>query len=80
MNSWWFLWLIVMCAFLVPSLGYGWGYRGWGPPYPRYVQRRLGPPGHIAHNWGFGGDLIWLMFFIGMMWVVMGLWFPVWRR
>ena len=42
MSSWWFLWLAFMLLFLIPPLGYGWGYRGWGPPYPSYVQRRRG--------------------------------------
>ena len=40
MSSWWLIWMIFMFLFLIPPLGYGWGYRGWGPPYPRYVQRR----------------------------------------
>lgn len=34
--------MAVMFLFLVPPIGYGWGYRGWGPPYPRYIQRRRG--------------------------------------
>ena len=41
-GSWWFVWMLVMFLLLVPPMGYGWGYRGWGPPYPRYIQRRRG--------------------------------------
>jgi hypothetical protein len=41
-SSWWFIWLVVMFLFLAPPIGYGWGYRGWGAPYPRYIQRRRG--------------------------------------
>ena len=41
MSTWWLLWMGVMFFFLL-SDGYGWGYRGWGPPYPRYIQRRRG--------------------------------------
>jgi len=54
-----------MFLVLMPSLGYGWGYRGWGPPYPRYVQRRRaqraavgGGSASFDHQaWGWGGDL-----------------------
>jgi hypothetical protein len=87
MNSWWFLWVVFMFMFLVPPLGYGWGYRGWGAPYPRYIQRRRGPsvpadgagtPPHLA--WGWGGDFVWMILSVGMMWMVLALWFPFWRR
>jgi hypothetical protein len=86
MISWWFLWFMFMFMFLVPPIGYGWGYRGWGPPYPRYIQRRRGPqpadsdgtPHHLS--WGWGGDFVWLVFLIGAMWVVMAVWSPLWRR
>jgi hypothetical protein len=87
MNSWWFFWLLFMFMFVVPPLGYGWGYRGWGPPYPRYLQRRRGPPvaegtgaatpRHLA--WGWGGDVVWIVFFVAMVWMALGLWFPFWR-
>jgi hypothetical protein len=30
-GSWWFLWTVFLFLFLVPPIGYGWGYRGWGP-------------------------------------------------
>jgi hypothetical protein len=59
MNPFWLLWLVFLFMFLVAPLGYGWGYRGWGPPYPRYVQRRRatqaagGDPSSIDHQaWG----------------------------
>ena len=42
MGSWWLLWMVFLFVFLVPPLGYGCGYRRWGPPYPRYIQRRRG--------------------------------------
>jgi hypothetical protein len=42
MSMSWLLWMAFMFLFLVPPIGYGWGYRKWGPPYPRYVQRRRG--------------------------------------
>jgi hypothetical protein len=51
---WWMLFLIIL--FLLP-LGYGWGYRGWGPWYRR---RR---PGDIGTGWGLAGVLLWVVFF-----------------
>jgi hypothetical protein len=43
------LWIVGTFLFVVPTLGYGWGYRGWGPPYPRYIQRRRAQ--QAAINW-----------------------------
>lgn len=74
-----------MFLFFVSPVGYGWGYRGWGPPYPRYVQRRRGLRATAAsgtaapfdhHSWGLAGDLVWMFFVIGMIWVVAAFW---WR-
>jgi hypothetical protein len=83
-GSWWFWWVAFMFIFLMPPLGYGWGYRGWGPPYPRYIQRRRmqratssGGPGPINHQaWGWGGDFVWVMLLIGMFWAISSFW---WR-
>ncbi len=30
-SPWWLVWMTFMLLCLVPSIGYGWGYRGWGP-------------------------------------------------
>jgi len=84
MGSIWFVWLAFMFLFLVPPVGYGWGYRGWGAPYPSYVQRRRaerasGPERDGAFNhyaWGWGGDLIWMVVLIGLFWA---LWALLWR-
>lgn len=83
-SSWWLLWMAFMLLFLVPPLGYGWGYRGWGPPYPRYIQRRRGQQAVAtgvseAFNhqaWGRGGDLMWAVFLLGIFWGLAALW---WR-
>lgn len=83
MGTWWFFWLTFMFIFLVPPLGYGWGYRGWGPPYPRYIQRRRGLRASIGggktaayrhHAWGWGGDFVWTVLFVGVAWAFLGLW------
>lgn len=75
MNPFWLLWLVFLFLFLVAPLGYGWGYRGWGPPYPRYVQRRRalrvganGPSPFDHQAWGRAGDLVWLGLIIAMIW------------
>jgi hypothetical protein len=81
--SWWWFWLVFMFLFLLPPVGYGWGYRGWGPPYPRYLQRRraeraaaaageLPPYNHLA--WGLGGDLLWIILMVWMFWAIVAVW------
>ena len=82
MGTWWLLWIAFMFLFLVPTISYGWGYRGWGPPYPRYIQRRraLVAPAtsdSIVFNhtaWGWVGDLIWVVFIVGVLWATASLW------
>lgn len=83
MLAWW-LWILVMLLLLVPPIGYGWAYRGWGPPYPLYVQRRRGQRTVVAdgsvpfdhQSWGLGGDFVWAVFFIGILWAIGSFW---WR-
>jgi hypothetical protein len=70
--------MAIMFLFILTPVGYGWGYRGWGPPYPRYIQRRralrASDPGTSApfdhHAWGRGGDLIWTVLLVGIFWAV----------
>ncbi len=82
-----FFWLVFVFVFLLPPVGYGWGYRKWGPPYPRYLQRRRGDRANRAndgggsappfdhHAWGWGGDYVWAVVFIGICWLfVVSLW------
>ncbi len=75
-GSWWWFWFAFMFLFLVTPIGYGWGYRGWGAPYPRYFQRRRGDQGGAvvrstatnAESWGWAGDFVWLILFVGAVW------------
>jgi len=84
MSSWWFLWVVFMFIFLVPPVGYGWGYRGWGAPYPSYIQRRRaeqavasGSASQFNHqSWGWGGDVLWLILLVWMTWAISAFW---WR-
>lgn len=66
-----------MFLFLFLPVSYGWGYRGWGPPYPRYLQRRraeqapAGTPGTVAldhHAWGWRGDAMWMFLLVALLW------------
>jgi len=87
MSSWWWIWMVFMVFVLIPPVSYGWGYRGWGPPYPRYIQRRRserltarGVAAPFKHeSWGWGGDAVWMLSFIGLLWVLTAvLWSPRW--
>jgi hypothetical protein len=88
LSSWWLFWMVLMFFLLVPPLGYGWGYRGWGPPYPRYLQRRRsqqmsagGAAGPFKHeSWGRGGDILWMTAFIGLFWLVTAIFWWRWGR
>jgi hypothetical protein len=81
MSSWWILWMAFMFLFLVSPVSYGWGYRGWGPPYPRYIQRRrglrassTGQPADLHHqSWGWGGDFVWVVLVVSGGWAFAGL-------
>ena len=76
MNSWLLWWILFMVLFFATPIGYGWGYRRWGAPYPRYIQRRRGlkaaADGNSAtfnhESWRWGGDLVWGAFLIGIVW------------
>lgn len=74
-SPFWLIWLVFLFMFLVAPMGYGWGYRGWGMPYPRYIQRRramrvgMNGPSPLDHQaWGRAGDLVWLGLIIAAIW------------
>jgi hypothetical protein len=81
-NSWWLVWMLFMLMFMVTPVGYGWGYRRWGPPYPSYFQRRREQraaaaggvsPAFDHYAWGFVGDYVWLITLVGLFWVAWAL-------
>ena len=84
MSAWWWMWMLFIFFVLLPPIGYGWGYRGWGPPYPRYIQRRRGQQAVAAgsagtfdhHSWGWRGDLAWAGLLIALVWSCFVFW---WR-
>lgn len=83
MIAWWWLWLAFLFVFLLWPVGYGWGYRRWGPPYPRYVQRRRsarasqidGNAPFDHHAWGWGGDFLWILLMVWIVWFIAGFWY-----
>lgn len=86
MSSLWLFWMGFMFVFLLSPVGYGWGYRGWGPPYPRYLQRRRGlraatsaPTGFDHHAWRWRGDFVWVAMVVGLTWLVVLLCWPATR-
>ncbi len=82
-SGWWF-WSALMILVLMPAVGYGWGYRKWGPPYPRYVQERrhaeqvmvaAGAPAAFDHKqWGLAGDLVWIVLVAAMLCSLSAFW------
>lgn len=84
MTSWWLI--VLMFLLLVLPIGYGWGYRGWGVPYPTFIQRRRGKQGAAAvtggspdldhQSWGWRGDFVWGVLLVGLLWACSSLW---WR-
>jgi hypothetical protein len=80
-STFWLAWMAFMFLFVVTPVGYGWSYRGWGPPLPRYVQRRRAAHANLTkvavptlhEAWGRGGDFVWLVFFVGGGWALAGL-------
>jgi len=89
-GGWWLLCVAFMFLFLVPTISYGWGFRGWGPPYPSYIQRRraLLAPALLARTtsdssdsivfdhraWGWVGDLVWVVFIVGVLAATASIW------
>ena len=81
-SSW--LWMAFFLILIVSPVGYGWGYRGWGPPYPRYVQRRRASQASATiptitfdhHAWGWGGDVLWIALIVWTVWICSAVW---WR-
>jgi len=80
---WWFLFVAL---FLMVPLGYGWGYRGWGPPYYRRPGR---PVDDVeaeairrqtiveqraeAESWGWIALVFWILFAVAIVWLVLAL-------
>jgi hypothetical protein len=71
------LWLILLLVLFLLPLGYGWGYRGWGPPYPRLYRRRAAAGGDESlAGWGYRAELLWLVLALLFVWLLVAR--PAW--
>jgi hypothetical protein len=81
-GTWWLLWMGFLLLILLPPVSYGWGYRGWGAPYPSFVQRRRGARAAAAgasskfdhRSWGLRGDVMWFVLIVWLAWPIVGYW------
>lgn len=84
---WWWWWIGFVLIFFVLPLGYGWGYRGWGPWYRRRrdgtrTRANLGrasdgsPDGLESSDvgWGWLGIALWIVLLIAVGWGIGMLW------
>ena len=81
-TGWWWWWLLFLVVFFLLPLGYGWGYRGWGPWYRRGTNTRISrgtiPPDEpdLDRGWGWISSFIWVVLLIAIIWIIAAL---VWR-
>lgn len=79
--GWWWWWIAFVLIFFLLPLGYGWGYRGWGPWYRRGPPRSRGtslpdrrePFEPIDTGWGWLGIALWIILIIAIVWAI-GAW------
>lgn len=69
--GWWWWWLLFVVIFFLLPVGYGWGYRGWGPWYRRrrwvsdeYSER------WSDDGWGWGGVILWIILILAIIWLI----------
>jgi hypothetical protein len=79
---WLLFWILFVVFLFVVPLGYGWGYRGWGPPYPSYYQRRrraaatrdpLADADADRQEWGMVADALWIVVIVAIVWLIIAL-------
>jgi hypothetical protein len=76
--GWWWWWIAFLVIFFLLPLGYGWGYRGWGPWYRRGRRTRSGTDTLPADSsatgaetgWGCLGTLLWVVLIIAIIWII----------
>jgi len=67
--GWWWWWILFVVVFFLLPLGYGWGYRGWGPWYRRPPTVTTMGDGTAATGWGALGCLLWLALIVAIIWI-----------
>lgn len=69
---WFVFWMLFVVILLLLPLSYGWGYRGWGPPYPR-AYRRTPARAEDEVTWGVLADVLWVIAVVALIWLVVAL-------
>jgi hypothetical protein len=79
-SGWWWWWIAFVVIFFLLPLGYGWGYRGWGPWYRRTRRPGVRPTDQAAgttpapeireEGWGCLGIVLWIILIVAILWVV----------
>ncbi|HEX5385703.1 MAG TPA: hypothetical protein VFW66_03265 [Gemmatimonadales bacterium] len=82
-GGWWWWWILFVVILFIFPLGYGWGYRGWGPWYQRSPGRRRTDvaPGtatteteaDVGAGWGWLGCFLWIILIIAIIWLIAAL-------
>jgi hypothetical protein len=76
--GWWMWWLAFVILFFLLPLGYGWGYRGWGPWYRRRNLVGEGRPvasterpvsEYSTGDWGAFGIVLWIVLLVALVWL-----------
>ncbi len=66
--GWWWWWIAFVIIFFLFPLGYGWGYRGWGPWWRR--RRPATTAGGPEQGWGCAGAILWIILIIAIFWFI----------
>jgi hypothetical protein len=82
--GWWWWWIAFLIIFFLIPVGYGWGYRGWGPWYghrrtdvPRAAERAAAEEAAAEAGWGMLGCFVWIILIIAILWLIAALaWYP----
>jgi len=75
---WWFwFWLLFVTVLLLLPLAYGWGYRGWGSPFPSFYRRKQLPTREASSrpealgNPIMGASLFWITLAVAIIWFLL---------
>jgi hypothetical protein len=68
--GWWWWWLAFLVIFFLLPLGYGSGYRRWGPWYRRRPTVSPIASGETDVGWGAIGIVMWVALIIAIIWLI----------
>jgi len=70
-TGWFWWWLAFIAIFFLLPLGYGWGYRGWGPWYRLKApeRRSAARDDYAPQGWGALAVFLWLVVIIAAVWL-----------